>query len=908
MSECDLIDLASISTIQQNGYVVVVSTADKVIIAVSSNINKVGNFNEPASFLGKRLWDCFSGTLKQNISNILDQDVYKPLYFKHHENMNLLLSVHSIFSPNSPNHLLLEIIPDFIPAFISPDVSHAYMRTLSTMSSHTTLQDIFITACSTVTSMIKYERAMVYQFQEDLSGKVVYEWIDPSLVGVLETYQETFFPASDIPLPARQMYIKKNIRVIFDNEYDDVKVVSVVEYTGTMDLSTCILRSVHPVHRSYMKNMGVRSSLSIGIQIDEDLWGLLVFHSYGSPMSPRGHDFELLQNLGKFVSSQVQRIEQDIYELRKTSLVFTMDKIFNARVLEKFWEENVEDILKVFKADCITVKIGDQADKTWGNLNLGLSKSEVSNISASNQDWVVQAYDNPPRGVLCIAQQGFSIIFVRKSMTFDKVWSGDPSHVKVMRPDGVPGPRGSFERYIQSNVDSLNKWEKSDRELASYVSSVLKMYSNLQPTQIAYITEEKKVPLVDPTIVSHFSHEIMTPLHGISSVLSLIFEDPDMSKSDIQEQVQHALESLNIVSRLVKSILSLAGGRAIHDEARTEKVNLIQFVSNIEQLYSKRGFSTRIVGDRKDFDDEVLLKKEFLHSSLCSIIENAISLHGTTDVKMIVSRNCTHREAIMMWNDSTEGFSHRSIRNSDDTPGLSEIDNWYTFSVQYLGIGIHEDMLTNVMNYESQVSQSSTHLNTIKNYHGGIGADIYNCMKKIFGMNGSIGIASTVGKCTRITIMVPAKREEDSNIHNDPVDDGLFIVVDDNVVNRRLASRLVKIAFRKVSLSPKIIEFSNGRLCIEEIKKFRERNENILGILLDHHMPVMTGKEAAKKIREDEIENSLSRIPIFGFTADTTMNIRNELLNSGMDDVLPKPISMQHLQDTCSNIIKKMKK
>ena len=905
MSECDLIDLASISTIQGNGYVVLLNaeTPDKEIIAVSSNIIMIGNFNDPALFVGKPVKDCFSGKFGEEIWKFVCQE--EEHQFCYVPCINVFLSNPPTFSRH---HLLLEIIPD--TGINGNEYTRKYTRNLSTISTQKTLQEIFVTACLTVTSMVNYERAMVYQFQEDLSGKVVYEWIDPSLVAILESYQNTFFPASDIPYPARQMYIKKNIRVIFDNDLDDVEVVTLGTSGESMDLSSCLLRSVHPVHRSYMKNMGVRSSLSIGIMVDEDLWGLLVFHSYGSPMSPCAHDMELIQNLGNLVSYQVHKVEQDNYELRKLSLVFTMDKIFEFHVPGTFWKENVAEILKVMKADSMTVKIGDHSDMTWGNTDLNLKNDEYKNISARalNQEWVIEAYDNPPRGVLCIAQEKFKILFVRKSITSDKIWSGDPSHVKVMRPDGVPGPRGSFERYIQSNVDSLNKWDKFDRKLASTVSSVLKLYSiatTRSTGQIQYITEEKREPYLDPTIVSHFSHELLTPIHGISTFLSLLVEDSNLCISDIQEQVKYAQDSLNTVVRLVKSILSMAGGRCIYDEAQTERVNLLQCVLDIEKLYiDNRSFSTRIVGDRKDFEEEVLLKKQFLHTSLCSIIENAISSHQTTDVKLIVSRNSTHREAIMMWNDSTEGFSHRSIRNSEDTSGISDIDNWYTMSVQYLGIGIHEDMLTNVIKYGDKTST----LQTIQNSHEGIGADIYNCMTKIFAMNGSIGIASTIGKCTRISIMVPAKRVEEPVKESQVVlDEGIFIVVDDNLVNRRLASRLVKIAFNKLNLNPKIIDFSNGQICINEIKKLRERNETILGILLDHHMPVMTGKEAAKMIRNNEIVNGFAKIPIFGFTADTTKDIRAEMLNSGMDDVLPKPISMRHLEETCLNILRKYK-
>lgn len=36
-----------------------------------------------------------------------------------------------------------------------------------------------------------------------------------------------------------------------------------------------------PVHITYLQNMGVRSTMSISIVINDDLWGLVACHGYG---------------------------------------------------------------------------------------------------------------------------------------------------------------------------------------------------------------------------------------------------------------------------------------------------------------------------------------------------------------------------------------------------------------------------------------------------------------------------------------------------------------------------------------------------------------------------------------------------------------------------------------------------
>ena len=76
-----------------------------------------------------------------------------------------------------------------------------------------------------------------------------------------------------------------------------------------------------------------------------------------------------------------------------------------------------------------------------------------------------------------------------------------------------------------------------------------------------------------------------------------------------------------------------------------------------------------------------------------------------------------------------------------------------------------------------------------------------------------------------------------------------------------------------------------------------------MGILMDYHMPVMSGKEATTLIRQIEKTHGLSKVPIFGFTADSTDTTKEDLVKSGMDDVLPKPLSMKMLQDACISML-----
>lgn len=66
-------------------------------------------------------------------------------------------------------------------------------------------------------------------------------------------------------------------------------------------------------------------------------------------------------------------------------------------------------------------------------------------------------------------------------------------------------------------------------------------------------------------------------------------------------------------------------------------------------------------------------------------------------------------------------------------------------------------------------------------------------------------------------------------------------------------------------------------------------------ILMDNQMPIMDGNEAARAIRQFEKEGNLDRIPILGVTANVRGAQQDEMMESGMNDVMSKPYKIEDL-------------
>jgi light-regulated signal transduction histidine kinase (bacteriophytochrome)/CheY-like chemotaxis protein len=119
-----------------------------------------------------------------------------------------------------------------------------------------------------------FDRAMIYRFQDDGVGEVVAEAaISPAnpLLGL-------HYPASDIPVQARALYLRNPFRIIADVHAATVAILPQSASVRPLDLSLAVTRAVSPMHIEYLRNMGVGASLSVSIIVEGRLWGLIACH------------------------------------------------------------------------------------------------------------------------------------------------------------------------------------------------------------------------------------------------------------------------------------------------------------------------------------------------------------------------------------------------------------------------------------------------------------------------------------------------------------------------------------------------------------------------------------------------------------------------------------------------------
>jgi two-component system, chemotaxis family, sensor kinase Cph1 len=170
--------------------------------------------------------------------------------------------------------LILELEPTFeqesLPFF---GFYHQARSSMSRLRDAKDLSALCLEAVREVRRLTGFDRVIAYRFDEDWNGAVLAE----DRLETADSYLGLWFPASDIPRQARELYTLNWLRIIPAIDYVPARILSLPEDAGQgpLDMSFCALRSVSPIHLEYLRNMGVSASMSISLIKDGRLWGLI---------------------------------------------------------------------------------------------------------------------------------------------------------------------------------------------------------------------------------------------------------------------------------------------------------------------------------------------------------------------------------------------------------------------------------------------------------------------------------------------------------------------------------------------------------------------------------------------------------------------------------------------------------
>lgn len=334
-----------------------------------------------------------------------------------------------------------------------------------------------------------YDRAMVYQFDQDGHGKVIAEARHPRLDSLLGHR----YPASDIPQRARDLYLRNRVRVLVDVHYRPAPLVPQLspQNQQELDMSMCYLRSMSPLHTQYLKNMGVTATLVVSLVREGRLWGLIACHHY-EPRNLRHGVKAAAELLAEVISSRLAAIENYAHAQIAVLVRRLEQRLIEATSVEGDWRlalfRNPHTLLQPLDATGIVLFYDDEM-KTAGEVP---STPELRSL----QEWIAGQDCDPiyscvsigrehpamaalaplASGVLAfrlsLTRPNF-LVWLRKEQLQSVTWAGDPSKPVLGNDPLELSPRRSFAAWSEIVRGTSIPWSAAELNLARAFGTLL---------------------------------------------------------------------------------------------------------------------------------------------------------------------------------------------------------------------------------------------------------------------------------------------------------------------------------------------------------------------------------------------------------------------------------------------------
>ncbi|MET3979298.1 signal transduction histidine kinase/ActR/RegA family two-component response regulator [Mucilaginibacter sp. UYP25] len=389
------------------------------------------------------------------------------------------------------------------------------------------------------------------------------------------------------------------------------------------------------------------------------------------------------------------------------------------------------------------------------------------------------------------------------------------------------------------------------------------------------IEKAAKSSQVQSEFLSTMSHEIRTPLNAVIGMSNLLLmNNPRQDQSENLEILKFSANNLLAIVNDVLDFNKIESGKVVFEKIKFNLVDLMQNICGGQIIKAEeKGLLFKL-----DIDSSLRHKVIFgdptrLTQVIFNLVSNAIKF--TANGSILVRVTCLEDR-------------HNNITVS--------------FSVKDTGIGIKKENLQTI--FEPFTQESIT---TTRQYGGtGLGLAIIKRLLQLQSLK--MHVSSKVGQGSEfsfnmefpVSTVIVSVKERSSALQQSQQTiaqaEGLgsnlrILIAEDNPVNVMLMKKL----FSKWKIVPTIAE--NGERAVEIMQY-----GNFDVVLMDLQMPVMSGFDASMEIRK-MTDPAKANVPIIALTASALFDIRDQVINAGMNDYVAKPFKPDELMEKIQNLV-----
>ena len=361
--------------------------------------------------------------------------------------------------------------------------------------------------------------------------------------------------------------------------------------------------------------------------------------------------------------------------------------------------------------------------------------------------------------------------------------------------------------------------------------------------------------------LASMSHELRTPMNGVIGFTELALDGNMPAKT--RDYLNKIKANTVWLLQIINDVLDLS-------KIESGKMELESIPFDVNELFAscrtlilpkthEKGIALRFYAD-SSLDQILIGDPVRLRQVIVNLLSNAVKFtnHGTVRLQVIVKERNEHNITL-----------HFEVKDS--------------------GIGMTAEQMEKIYVPFAQAESSTT-----RKYGGtGLGLPIVKNIVEMMG--GTLSVESTRGVGTvfsfdltfELTDMADDILQESIILHEleKPFFNGEILLFEDNAMNQQvICEHLSRIGLRTVVAE-------NGQVGLDILQSRIDKGEKQFDlILMDIHMPVMSGLEATEKIIKLN-----TGIPIVAMTANIMSNDVEIYTMSGMHDYLGKPFTSQEL-------------